>query len=99
MFPLAEFLLIPLQCPARRTLAFPAQLPQDAPRLRRVILHPTLPFDQISHAPGCPKCGLKTNRLRPTFQASLDALQVLGAQTRFAPGATRLAQRPLAALF
>src|SRR5215469_6689040 len=99
LFPLADFLLTPLQRPARRTLATPAQLPQNAPSLRRVTLHPTFPFDQISHAPGCPKCGLKTKRLRPTFQASLDALQVLGAQTRFAPGATRLAQRPLAALF
>ena len=85
LFPCTDFFLTPFQRPARRTLATPIQLPQDAPGLRRVILHSAFSLNQISHAPGCPQLGLKAQRMGPAFQTLLDTLRVLSTQPRLAP--------------
>jgi hypothetical protein len=54
-------------------------------------------LDQMGDAPRRPQPGLIAQSLRPALESLLDAPQILGTQTRAAPGASRLPQRPPAA--
>ena len=46
----------------------------------RMVCDPALALDELGHAPGRPKAGRVSQRLRPLLQAVLDAPQVGGAQ-------------------
>ena len=71
-----DLLLVPLQRASRRTLATPAQLPQDAPSLRRMVTYAAFALDQVRHAPSGPQTGFVSQRFRPALQSALDASQV-----------------------
>ena len=92
-FPLPNLGLVPLEGPSHGTLATPAQLPQDAPSLRRIVTYPTFLFDQVSYAPSRPQTGFVSQRFRPAQQSAFDAPQVGCLQARLASGAPGLLQR------
>src|SRR5262249_21970249 len=96
--PLPDLLFVPLQGTSHRTLTAPAHLPQNAPRLRRVVLDPACPLNQIRHSPRSPQAGLVAESFWPTLQALLDPSQVLGMQARPPAGTSHLAQGPFATL-
>jgi hypothetical protein len=79
-------------------LAAPSQLPQYAPGLRRIVLHPAFVFDQVRHSPSGPQAGFIAKRFWPAFQLPLNAPQVFRTQARFAPGAPRLLEGSQSAL-
>src|SRR5262249_19623735 len=96
--PLPDLLLVPLQRSPHRPMAAPAQLPQNAPRLCGVVLHPAFVLDQMGHTPRSPQARSVTQHLRPTLQPSLNTSQILGPQPWLTSRASRFTQRPLAAL-
>src|SRR6202140_2228619 len=85
--------LIALQRPTRRSLATPAELPQDLPHMSRVITHPAFILDQMGDPVRRPQTGFIPQRLRPAFESMLDLADLLRTQARFASGAARLLQR------
>ena len=90
--PAPDLLLVPLQGAPRRTLTAPSQLPQDAPRMSGMVLNAACLLDEMGHARRGPQAGLVAQRLRAALQSRDDALAVVLAQARLAPGADGLLQ-------
>ena len=51
-----------------------------------------LPFDQVGHAPGGPKCCAVSQHFRAFFEPAAQLLQLFGKHSRFAPGSAGLEQ-------
>ena len=51
-----------------------------------------LPFDQVGHAPGGPKCRAVSQDFRAFFEPAAQLLQLFGEQPRFAASSTSLEQ-------
>src|SRR6202040_1976760 len=92
LLPTLDGFLIALQRPARRSLATPAELPQDLPYMSRVITHPAFLLDQMGDPVRRPQTGFIPQHLRPAFEALLDLVDLLRTQSRFASGAASLLQ-------
>jgi len=90
--PLGNGSLISFQSSSGRTLATPAELPQQAPHVSRVIVNPALLFDQIRHTRRGPESCVIAECFRSQLQSALDPLQILGAQSWLPSGATGLFQ-------
>src|ERR1700730_9169007 len=97
LLPQPDLLLVPLQRASHRTLATPAQLPQNAPRLRSMVADPAFLLDQVRHPPRGPQTGFLPQNLWPAFQPALDVPQIFRTQTRSAPSASRFFQGPRSA--
>ena len=90
--PLGHGLFVAFQSSSGGALATPAELPQKAPYMSRVIVNPTFLFDQIRHPGRGPQSRFITECFRSTLQSALDAFQILGAQAWLPSGATGLLQ-------
>ena len=95
--PFPDLGFIPLEGPTHGPLATPAQLPQDAPSLGRVVAHSTFFFDQVRHSPGGPQTGFVAQCFGAALQSAFDASQVCGTQAWLAPSAPGLLQGLLSA--
>src|SRR6202040_1439173 len=92
LLPTLDGFLIALQRLTRRSLATPAELPQDLPHVSRVITHPAFLLDHMDYPVRSPQAGFIPQRLRPAFEAVLDLADLLRTQSRFAAGAASLLQ-------
>ena len=95
--PLADLVFVPLQRTPHRTLATPAQLPQNAPGVPGVVANPAFLLDQMGHARRRPQAAPIAQCLRSAFQALLDPPQVFWLQPGRTASMRRLLQ-PLAPL-
>lgn len=98
LLPAPDGHLVPLQRPPRRTLATPAQLPQQSPHVGRMVLDGALAADQFSHATRRPQAGGVSQRFRPLLQPLLQALHIRRTQSRLASGPSGLLQPGATAL-
>jgi len=78
--------------PGCRSLATPAEPPQDLPDVTRMITHPASLLDQMDHPVRGPQAGFIPQRLRPAFKSALDLVELLRTQSRLASGAAGLLQ-------
>src|SRR6202030_2372679 len=92
LLPTFDGFFIALQSPTRRSLATPAELPQDLPHMSRVITHSAFLFDQMGYPVRRPQTGFIPQRLRLAFESLLDLADLLRTQARFASGAASLLQ-------
>jgi len=89
--------LVAFQCPARGSLAAPAEPPQDPPHVARRISHAARAFDQVGDPPGCPQRRVIPERFRSPLQTGADLRHVARRQPRLASGPPRMLQRRAAA--
>src|SRR3974377_1659094 len=92
LLPPSDLVFVALQGAARGTLTTPAQPPQDAPSLGRMVGNPTFLLDQMGDTAGGPQTGLVAQSFRTAFESLLDLAQILRAQAWLAARTARLLQ-------
>src|SRR5271157_5186256 len=80
LLPAPNLFFVAHQGSSRGTLATPAQLPQNAPGLRGMVMDSTFDVDQVRHSRRSPQRGLVAQSLRPALQPPLDLLPVFRTQ-------------------